>query len=85
MNVSKFTATTSAVLGPSNFSMLYWLNPQNIGDTLVLEDASGNEVVTLRCEVANQSQVFNWPGHGFRTNGYQIATLASGSAYLYTT
>jgi hypothetical protein len=53
-----------------------------VGDTLVLQDGSGNTAVSLRCEVAGQSQLFEIYG-GIQMTGYKLSTISSGTAYLY--
>lgn len=81
----KLTSADSAVVsGTANVRMIYWLNPVNIGDTVVLQDGSANEQITLRCEVAAQSQVFEFLTEGLGPlNGSKVSTLASGTVYLY--
>ena len=82
--VSKAAADSSVNTGSIRLIKVYWENPVNIGDTLVVNDGSGAEILTLRCEVANQSQVFDFPGAGYNcVGGYKLATLASGTAKLY--
>ena len=78
------SAESSVTLGTTYIRRIYWYNPATIADTVVLQDGSGNEVITLRCEVANQSQLFDWGDGGLRLNGSKLSTLASGSVYLYT-
>lgn len=68
---------------PSNqpiwVSSVYWLNPGTIGDVFVI---SGGLNLTGRCEVANQSQVFNFVP-AIMTGDFTVSTLASGTLYIY--
>lgn len=62
-------------------SMIYWLNPATIGDTFVI---TGNGLTFAgRCEVANQSQVFNLIP-AVLTGDFTVSTLASGTLYIFT-
>jgi hypothetical protein len=81
--ISKAAADSVVTTNTTRFLKVYWENPVTSGDTLVLNDGSGNEIVTLRCETANQSQVFDFPGSGYVAVGFKLATLASGTAKLY--
>ena len=69
---------------PSNqpilVSMVYWLNPITIGDTFVISGPGLN--LTGRCEVANQSQVFQLIPPVL-TKDFTVATLASGTLYIF--
>lgn len=77
------SAESSSTLGTTYIRRIYWLNPTSSGDTVVLQDSSANEVITLRCEAANQSQFFDFADSGLRLNGSKISTLGSGTVYLY--
>lgn len=75
-------ATTSVLMGYLRIKTLYFFNPANIADTVVVKDAAGNMIWEGRCEVANQSQVFVCPRE-IEVNGYQITALDSGTIYIY--
>ena len=77
------SADSTPVLGTVKIRRIYWLNPTNIADTVVLQDGSANEVITLRCEVAAQSQFFSFDEGLGPLNGYKLSTLASGTVYIY--
>ncbi len=78
------SADSSPVTGTVKIRRIYWLNPVTPGDTVVLQDGNANEQITLRCEVANQSQFFNFAEGLGPLNGYKLSTLASGTVYLYS-
>lgn len=83
-----FSTSYKAVAGacPSgamelNLLEVYWLNPANIGDTFVMTTVDGNTTLaTGRCEVANQSQLFQL--YGKRITDFAVPTLASGTLYI---
>ena len=77
------SADSSAITGTTVLRKLYWENPTNAGDTVVIQDGSANEQITLRCESANQSQVIDFNPEGLRIAGYKVSTLASGNLYIY--
>ena len=79
------TADSTAVTGQVKVRKFYWKSPATIADTCVIQDGAGNEVVTLVCEVALQSQVvdFDSPGLEFKSTGIKVSTLASGNLYYY--
>jgi hypothetical protein len=80
--ISKTSADTSVTsLGGSTIAAVYWLNPANVGDTLTLQNDNGTTLLSLRCEVAGQSQVFQIP---FQVNGFKLSQISSGTVYIYT-
>ena len=76
------SAESSVTAGTTYIRRIYWLNPTNLGDTVVLQNGADTEQITLRCEVASQSQFFDW-NEGLLINGSKLSTLASGTVYLY--
>lgn len=69
---------------PWSPSKIYWENPTTIGHILVVKDKDDNIILSLRAEVANGSQVFDfqqWPGSWF--NGIKVTDLQSGKANIY--
>ena len=84
--VRKVTSADGAVVtGQMNIRKLYWKSPATIADTCVIQDSAGNEIITLVCEVALQSQVVEFPQEGFyiKPAGMKVSTLASGNLYIY--
>lgn len=65
---------------PLHIREIYWYNPANIGDLLTITDGSGNVVKQARCEVANQSQVFDM--HDKPVQDFQVTVLGSGTVYM---
>ena len=62
---------------------VYWFVPASIGDQFVLDDGSGNLVLPGNCEVAGQSQWFNFSGRPVQCNGLALARNDSGTLYVY--
>lgn len=78
------TATTAAVQnGWVNLAKVYWYQPTTTAQTVVLQDQNGNLVWEGYCEVANQSQVFEFP-RPISVSGWQVPTLAGGTLIIYT-
>jgi hypothetical protein len=64
-----------------NLLEVYWLNPTNIGDTFSMTTVDGQAIIANgRCEVANQSQLFQM--YGKRISDFAVPTLASGTLYI---
>jgi hypothetical protein len=64
---------------------VYWFNPQNVGDTVDIGDpVSGETILDLRCEVANQSQIFDWTANPRILADFQVGQISSGTLYIYT-
>jgi len=62
---------------------IYWENPGTIGDTFVIEDPISSLILwTGRCEVANQSQLFDWTARPLIWQDFCVPTLASGTLYI---
>lgn len=76
--------TTTAISFTGSFAIdcIYWYNPANIGDTVVLVDAvTGAPIWQGRCEAPNQSQIFYFKS--LLTNGLNVSTITSGTLYVY--
>lgn len=59
---------------------LYWYKPTTIGHLLALKDGSGDDIIPLRCEVADGSQfipIFT------KFKGIHIDDMDSGVLYIY--
>ena len=84
INPIKVTSTTSAdeeILGvPVFIRFIYWYNPTTIGHLVALKDDSGNDIVPLRCEVANESQII--PIYT-KFNAIHCDNMDSGTLYIY--
>jgi hypothetical protein len=76
------SSTDGSAQGNIRIRRLYWYNPINAGDTVVIQ-SSGTTQVTLRCENANQSQFLDWD-EGLVVNAHQVTTIASGTLYIYS-
>lgn len=78
------SADSNPILGTVTFRRVYWLNPSNSGDTVVIQNAAATTQLSLRCESANQSQFLDFENEGFEiVGGYKVSTIASGTLYLY--
>jgi hypothetical protein len=82
-----FSTSYKAVAGalPTNSELnlleVYWFNPATIGDTFSMTTVDGNTILAIgRCEVANQSQIFQM--YGKRISDFAVPTLASGTLYI---
>jgi len=82
-----FSTSYKAVAGalPTNSELnlleIYWVNPGTIGDTFSLTTVDGNiTLATGRCEVANQSQLFQM--YGKRISDFTVPTLSSGTLWI---
>lgn len=64
---------------------IYWENPITVGDGVSIGDPiSGNILVVLRCEVANQSQLIDWTSNPKLWQDFSIDSFVSGTLYIYT-
>lgn len=64
---------------------IYWFNPINVGDQVTIGDPqSGETLLNLRCEVANQSQLVDWTANPKIWTDFQIDVFSSGTLYIYT-
>lgn len=79
--IAKSSADTLVTtLNGLTIAAVYWLNPVTPGDTLVIQNEGGSTLLSARCEVANQSQLFQIP---FQVGGFKVSTIASGTVYIY--
>lgn len=69
--------------GEAAVARVYWLNPATIGDTFMLTDGTGHVILSGRCEVANQSQFFDFSTLPIEVNGIGVGQLSSGTLYIY--
>jgi hypothetical protein len=60
---------------------IYWLNPITIGDTLAITDQSGTVIRAGRCEVADQSQLFQLIPPQM-VYDFTVGSLSSGAVYI---
>jgi hypothetical protein len=68
--------------GPYRLTRIYWFNPAAIGDLCTITDGYGNIVTALRCEVANQSQVFYDVPEADTIQDFQVTEIDSGILYV---
>ncbi len=74
---------TAANLGrPLRVVKVYWFNPTAIGNAFTITDGTGKVLIEGRCEVANQSQVFDFP-KPIRWKNFQVTVLGSGTLLIY--
>ncbi len=59
---------------------IYWFNPTTIGHLATIKDRTGREILPMRCEVANQSQM--WPVWS-KLHGIHIDDMDSGAVYIF--
>jgi len=71
-------------VGQVAVARVYWYNPVTVGDIFILTNNEGKLIVRGRCEVANQSQFFDFSAIPLSTDGYGIAALSSGQLDIYT-
>jgi len=83
-NPIKVTGTTAAdteIISKMAFiKFIYWYKPTNTGNLCVLKDKEGGEIIAMRCEANDESQM--WPlwtlWHGIRCDN-----MDSGTLYIY--
>ena len=85
---SGYKAATASALGTLRTLMIekiYWANPLTIGDQVIIGDTiTGETLVALRCEVANQPQIIDWTARPKLWADFEINTFGSGTLYIYT-
>lgn len=78
-------AAATKVIEPEDTSLfvkfIYWYNPTAQGHLLILETAKAREIITMRCETANESQ---WAPVWSRFPDIYCSDLDSGKVYIYT-
>jgi hypothetical protein len=63
---------------------IYFFNPNAVGDTALITDPNtGETLLRLRCEVANQSQLVDWTAKPKRWADFAVPELDSGTLYVY--
>lgn len=81
IKVTGTTAITHEITDKLAFvKFIYWYNPTSIGDLCVVQDKEGNEIIAMRCETANESQM--WPVWSV-WHGLQSDNMDSGTLYIY--
>lgn len=85
---SSYKASVAASLG-TLFTLvvekIYWENPATPGDQVLIGDpGSGQTLLNLRCETANQSQIVDWTANPRLWRDFEINTFNSGTLYIYT-
>ena len=79
--VSGTTNTNDTITDGRTFiKYVYWYNPTTAGHLMTLTDKSAKEIVTLRCESPNESQVFPlWTAW----DGIHCTDMDSGALKIY--
>lgn len=63
---------------------VYWFNPGAVGDVLTFGDPiTGKTLLTLRCEVANQSQIVDWTASPVIWEDFEMTQTGSGTGTIY--
>lgn len=79
------TTDTNDVIHARSAAMLikfvYWYNPTNINDLISLKDDNGRVILSLRCEVAKESQ---WAPIWSYFDSINCDDMDSGTLYIYT-
>lgn len=70
-------------VGRTSIIIVYWFNPSSVGDTFTLTNNEGNVILQGRCEVANQSQWFDFSLMPISVDGVGCAQLSSGTLWVY--
>ena len=82
IKVTGTTATSTEVYGDQIFvKHIYWFNPTTAGHLASVKDKNGKNIIQLRCESDNQSQI--WPIIT-TCDEIHIDDMDSGTLYLYT-
>jgi len=82
IKVTGTTATSTEVFGDHTFvKHVYWYNPTTVGHLISMKDKNGKEIILLRCETANTSQV--WPIISV-CDQIHIDDMDSGALFIYT-
>lgn len=71
---------TSSYPDMVHIKTVYWRNPVTPGDTAVIQQKNGKTLLDMRCEVANQSQIYNLDN---KYQGFIVPTLASGTLEIH--
>lgn len=82
IKVTGTTETSTQVFGDHIFvKHIYWYNPTTAGDLVSIKDKNGKDIMPLRCESDNQSQI--WPII-MMCDQIHIDDMDSGTLYFYT-
>lgn len=82
IKVTGTTETSQEVFGNQIFvKHVYWYNPTTEGHLISIKDKDGKVIISLRCESANQSQV--WPVISV-CDQIHIDDMDSGTLLIYT-
>lgn len=65
------------------FTKFYWEDPTNSGDQCLIVGSNGLDILTLRCESANQSQFVDWTAGPLLVQDFSVPQLDSGTLYIY--
>ena len=84
IKVSGTTSADTEIVTPASslikIKFVYWYNPTTIGHLAMLKDGFGHEILPMRCEVPNESQVWPvWTAY----DSIRCDDLDSGTLYIY--
>lgn len=81
-----YKAQVASVLGTLftfRFTKFYWLDPLNQGDELHIVGSNGMDILTLRCESSNQSQIVDWTPAPLLVQDWSVPRIDSGTLFVY--
>ena len=74
-------STTEQIFGKKVYiKFVYWKTPTTVGHLVALQDQEGREIVSLRCETANESIIFPVVSV---VNEIHCDDMDSGTLYIY--
>ena len=81
-----YKAATLAALGSFQYLLIEkieWQSPANIGDSLLITDGQNNTLLSATCEVALQSQIWDWTPKPKRWSDFNVPTIMSGTLRIW--
>lgn len=61
----------------------YWENPLTAGDEVHIVGSNGMDILTLRCESSNQSQIVDWTAAPLLVQDFSVPRIDSGTLFVY--
>jgi hypothetical protein len=78
------TATSLGAFQYLLIEKVIWETPVTVGDQFIFIDPISSQTLLLgTCEVAGQSQVFDWTPKPRRWQDFELSKISSGTIYLY--
>lgn len=62
---------------------VYWENPAASGDQCLIIGSNGLQILSMRCESNNQSQVFDWTAFPLLIQDFSVPQIDSGTLYVF--